>query len=638
MIPELGHFALILVFCLVGVQAVIPILGVYFNKPSWMLIANHTAIAQFIFATLSFLALAYAFVANDFSVSYVAQNSHSELPLIYRFCAVWGAHEGSLLLWAWMLSLWTVSVSIFSKSISLETRATVLSVLGMVAFGFLLFLLSTSNPFLRLLPNAPLEGRDLNPLLQDPGLVSHPPMLYMGYVGFAVAFAFAITGLLQKRFDGQWARWAQPWTLLAWSFLTLGIVLGSWWAYRELGWGGWWFWDPVENASFLPWLAGTALIHSLAVVAKRDTFKAWSVLLAICAFSLSLVGTFLVRSGVLVSVHAFAVDSSRGSFILAFLVFVIGGSLLLYATRGAQLSSKVTFEFSSRESLLLSNNVLLIVAMLTVLLGTVYPLFLDALQLEKISIGPSYFNTVMVPIMTPLLFLMGMAPLFYWKTMPILDIIKKLKWSFFAAIFFATSLPWLLTGHTDWGIILGVSLALWIVFATMTQILPRITRISLGSLGMYLAHLGVAVIVLGIVLSNAYSIQKELKMSIGEQIKIGKYEVQLIDIKEISGPNYLATQAQVDIRKNGKLSTVLFPQQRIYNAQRMLLAKTAIDVGLTYDLYVALGQELDKNTWAMRIYYKPFVRWIWVGGLIIVLGGLLAAISHRKFNKGLKNA
>ncbi len=631
MIPEIGHFSLILVFCWVGVQAIIPLLGVYFKKSSWMLIANHSAIAQFIFASISFLTLAYAFVVNDFSVAYVAQNSHSELPLIYRFCAVWGAHEGSLLLWAWILSLWTLCVSIFSKALSLETRATVLSVLGMIAFGFLLFLLSTSNPFLRLLANTPLEGRDLNPLLQDPGLVSHPPMLYMGYVGFAVAFAFAITALLQKRFDGQWARWAQPWTLLAWSFLSLGIVLGSWWAYRELGWGGWWFWDPVENASFLPWLAGTALIHSLAVVAKRDTFKAWAVLLAICTFSLSLVGTFLVRSGVLVSVHAFAVDSSRGSFILAFLAFVIGGSLLLYATRGARLTSPVEFELSSRETLLLSNNVLLIVAMLTVLLGTIYPLFLDALQLEKISIGPAYFNTMMVPIMTPILFLLGMAPILNWKSMPFTQVIKKLRWSFFLAIFLGIILPWGITGHTQWGVILGVSLSFWIIFASVAYILPRATRISLRSVGMYLAHVGVAIVVLGIVLSKAYSIQEEVKMSVGEFIEIGKYQVQLITVKETEGPNYFATQAQVEIKKNGKLINVLFPQQRIYNAQRMLLAKTAIDVGFTYDLYVALGQELDKNTWAMRIYYKPFVRWIWFGGLMIVLGGLLAALS-----KGLR--
>ncbi len=647
MIPELGHYALILALCFAIAQVVLLVVknplpfgplsptrasareggrGLGRGGQKGDLI-RPTAYGQCFFITLAFLALAYSFLRNDFSVAYVALNSNSQLPWIYRFCAIWGAHEGSLLLWVLLLSFWTVGVALCSRRLPPLIVARVLAVLGMISSGFLLFMLVTSNPFLRYLPNFPQDGRDLNPLLQDPGLVSHPPMLYMGYVGFSVAFAFAIAALISGRLDAAWARWAKPWTLLAWCFLTLGIILGSWWAYRELGWGGWWFWDPVENASLLPWLSGTALIHSLVVTAKRDAFKAWTALLAIFTFSLSLIGTFIVRSGVLISVHAFAVDPWRGVFILGFLVFVIGSSLLLYALRAQSLRHEVNFGWLSRESFILVNNLLLTGAMLTILLGTLYPLIIDSLGLEKLSVGPPYFNLVFIPFAAGILFFMGGATFSRWYATEFKLIRRRALMSLVVAVVLAIILPPLLAQQWHWQVILGLSLLFWVMVTTAPLMLRKLTR---SQWGMVVAHLGVAVCGLGIVLSSYYSEQREVRMQPQDIAMIGPYQFQLLGTREITGPNYRGIEAGVLVRKNNHIITLLRPEQRIYNVQHAALAKTAIDAGWFRDLYVALGEPLPQNAWSLRLYYKPFVRWIWYGGLLMILGGLLA-IPQRKF-------
>ncbi|HYF97605.1 MAG TPA: heme lyase CcmF/NrfE family subunit, partial [Coxiellaceae bacterium] len=569
----------------------------------------------------------YAFITNDFSVRYVAENSNSTLPLIYRFCAVWGAHEGSLLLWVYLLTLWMAAVSIFSLHLPLTLIARILAVLSMVAAGFYLFILLTSDPFARLLTDIPLNGRDLNPLLQDPGLVIHPPMLYMGYVGFSVAFAFVIAALMEGKLDATWARWTRPWTLIAWVFLTYGIVAGSWWAYRELGWGGWWFWDPVENASFLPWLAGTALIHSLIVTEKRNAFKAWTAFLAICCFSLSLLGTFLVRSGVLISVHAFATDPHRGEFLLAFLMLVIGCSLALYAWRARSIKTEIhDFNFFSREAMLLSNNIILFVAMLTVLLGTVYPLFMDELGLAKLSVGYPYFNAVFIPLMIPLFFLMGVAPWCHWKHTHA-DLKQPLIAMFVLVCILAYALPWLAGVQTTFQVTLALSLALWIAFNALIQLLKTT---HLRQWAMIVAHLGVAVTVVGISLTTAYSQQRNLSMELGDEIAVGPYQFQLVNLTNITGPNYHGVAASIKVIKDHQLLTILYPEQRIYNVSKAVKAKTAIKAGLFSDFYVALGTPLDHAAWSVRIYYKPFVRWIWAGGLMMVLGGILGVWAKRR--------
>lgn len=649
MTPELGHFALILAVITAAVQAMLPLAGAFYQQPAWMRVARPAAYAQCLFVGIAFAILAYAFLQNDFSVMYVANNSNSQLPAIYRFCAVWGAHEGSLLLWALLLSLWSAAVARFSRGLSLIVMARVLSVLGFVSLGFLLFLLLTSNPFLRLLPNVPANGLDLNPLLQDPGLVIHPPLLYMGYVGFAVPFAFAMTALLGGRgwkvfnisaagksvsIDMQWSHWVKPWTIVAWCFLTGGIVLGSWWAYRELGWGGWWFWDPVENASFLPWLAGTALIHSLRVTEKRDGFKAWTVLLAIIAFSLSLLGTFLVRSGVLISVHAFAVDPKRGIFMLVFLALVIGISLSLYAGRVQRLrTTDLKFDLLSRESLLLANNMLLTGALFTVLLGTLYPLIIDSLGLEKISVGPPYFNIVFLPFMAFILLLMGLVPLSHWQHTAA-EQVKRLAISFALAFVLAILLPWLFAHDIAWGVVLGLGFAFWVILATAQSMLEetargwRLRRLSRRQWGMVVAHVGVAVCAIGVVLTSHYSVQQEVRLQPQQQATVGAYQFQFMGVREFIGPNFKGVEAGVLVKQKDKVITLLTPQQRIYNVQKTALAKTAIDMNLFRDLYVALGEPLDNNAWSLRIYYKPFVRWIWGGGLLMILGGLLA-VSRR---------
>jgi cytochrome c-type biogenesis protein CcmF len=640
-IPELGQLALLLALAVSLVQGTLPIMGAARNRTDWMALAGPAAQVQCLLVIFAFGCLAISFVQNDFSVLYVASNSNSALPLIYRITAVWGGHEGSLLLWILMLSGWTVAVAMFSSHLPQPVVARILGVMGLVAVGFLLFTLITSNPFERLLPAAP-DGRDLNPLLQDPGMIIHPPMLYMGYVGFSVAFAFAIAALIGGNLDATWARWTRPWTTAAWCFLTFGIALGSWWAYYELGWGGWWFWDPVENASFMPWLVGTALIHSLAVTEKRGAFKSWTVLLAIMAFSLSLLGTFLVRSGVLSSVHAFATDPRRGLFILALLVVAIGGSLALYAWRAPKVGLGARFELVSRESMLLGNNVMLVVAMGTVLLGTLYPLLLDALGLGKISVGPPYFDAVFVPIMTPVIFLMGVAPLARWRQTAVPDLAKRLRWAAGLTVIAALLTGWL-AGHISPLATLGFAMAWWIVFSLATDLLERLrpagaasgsvlTRVRLlprALLGMMLAHLGIAAFAFGVSMVNTYGIERDLKMQVGDTTELAGYTFAFRGVRELPGPNYTAAQGLVEVSKGGKLVETMLPEKRVYRVQQNPMTEAAIDTGFTRDLYVSLGEAVEGGAWIVRIYFKPFVDWIWGGCVLMALGGALAASDRR---------
>ncbi|MCW8854433.1 MAG: heme lyase CcmF/NrfE family subunit [Gammaproteobacteria bacterium] len=639
MIAEIGHFALILALCLAVIQGLVPIIGAGTRNAAWVAVAKPATLGHTLFVTISFICLTWVFIINDFSVSYVARQSNTELPLIYRISAVWGGHEGSLLLWAWMLSLWTAAVSIFSRSMPQIMRARVLAVMGLVSVGFLLFLLLTSNPFDRVFP-APLEGRSLNPLLQDPGLIIHPPMLYMGYVGFSVAFAFAIAAMLGGRLDAAWARWSRPWTNVAWMFLTLGIALGSWWAYYELGWGGWWFWDPVENASFMPWLVGTALIHSLAATEKRGVFKAWTVLLAVFAFSLSLLGTFLVRSGVLTSVHAFATDPERGVFILIFLAVVVGGSLLLYSWRAPQIRSATRLNIMSREGGLLINNVLLVIAAASVLLGTLYPLALDALGLGKISVGPPYFNSVFIPITIPIAVLVGIGMMARWKQDSLARIGKHVVLTLVASLVLGTLVPVLMLEEVKFGAIIGITLAFWVSMTAMQTLYDRVkdkrdkwsALISLprGFYGMTFAHLGIAVFIVGVTLTSIYSQEKDVRLASGETYAMGDYEFLFKGVSEKTGPNFRASEGEFIALYQGKEIANLHSQKRLYNAGGMPMTEAGIDAGLFRDLYVSLGEPLDdKGAWSVRLYYKPFIRWIWLGALFMAFGGLLAATDRR---------
>ena len=634
MIPELGQVALLLALAMAIVQSVFPLWGASKGSVVWMNLARPAARIQWLAMTTAFICLIVSFIKNDFSVAYVAQNSNSALPLVYRIAAVWGAHEGSLLLWAWVLSTWTLAVSIFSRSIPLNMLARVLGVMGLISIGFLLFMMLTSNPFERLLPAA-LEGRDLNPLLQDPGLAIHPPMLYMGYVGFSVAFAFAIAAMLSGRLDVAWARWTRPWTNVAWLFLTCGIALGSWWAYYELGWGGWWFWDPVENASFMPWLVGTALMHSLAVTEKRGAFKAWTVLLAVFAFSLSLLGTFLVRSGVLTSVHAFATDPKRGIFILIFLSLVVGGSLLLYSLRVHRLRSVGRFEMFSRESMLLVNNILLVVTAATILLGTLYPLLLDALGLGKISVGPPYFNSVFIPLMLPIALIVGIGINTRWKGDAIKRVFKDVALWMVASIVIALGLTFLMTPHFSWGAWLGLTLSSWILLTHVDFLKDRLQgrswqSIPLGVYGMTVAHLGMAVFIVGITLTSIYSLEKDVSLDLNDNFEMGGYQFVFKGVKQVTGPNYQASEGKLEVYRNEKFVTILQPQKRIYRVQRNPMTEAAIDAGVTRDLFVALGDPLSNSgAWSVRLYVKPYIRWIWFGALFMAIGGLLAASDRR---------
>jgi cytochrome c-type biogenesis protein CcmF len=642
MIPELGHFALILALCMAVVLAIVPMVGATRSISGWIAAARPTAYAQLLFMAIAYGCLTYSCIVHDFSVAYIAQNSNTQLPFLYLISGVWGAHEGSLLLWGLVLCCWTGLVAKFSKTIPDAMIARVLSVMGMVSTGFILFLLFTSNPFERLFP-APTEGRDLNPLLQDPGLAIHPPMLYMGYVGFSVAFAFAIAALIQGRLDAAWARWSRPWTNAAWMFQTIGIALGSWWAYYELGWGGWWFWDPVENASFMPWLVGTALMHSLAATEKRGVFKTWTVLLAIFAFSLSLLGTFLVRSGVLTSVHAFASDPARGLFILIFLGVVVGGSLLLYAVRAPYVKSSATFGAVSRESVILINNVLLVVTAATILLGTLYPLVIDALGMGKISVGPPYFNAVFIPLMAPLAIAVGIGMLLRWKRDSLGEFTARVRWMILACAVGGFALP-LLMPHYSWAAALGITLALWTVATSILSFVDRLgakgfsterlAKIPAGFYGMTLAHLGIAVFVIGITLTSVYSVEKDIRMAPGETVDMSGYIFEFHGVKETKGPNYLAEQAFVTVNHDGKQVAQLEPQKRVYQVQKMPMTEAAIDAGLFRDLFVAIGEPLgDGGAWSLRIYYKSFIRWIWLGAIFMAVGGFCAACDKRYRNK-----
>jgi cytochrome c-type biogenesis protein CcmF len=638
MIPELGNFSLMLGLCLALIQGILPIAGSFRGNARWMAMARSAAAGQFVFVTLAFVCLVYAFVSNDFSVTYVASNSNSMLPVYYRVAGTWGGHEGSLLLWSWMLVIWTFAVATFSRQLPDETVARVLGVMGLVSVGFLSFMLFTSNPFDRLLPAA-IDGRDLNPLLQDFGMIIHPPLLYMGYVGFSVAFSFALAALMGGQLDAAWARWSRPWTLVAWSFLTLGIFMGSFWAYYELGWGGWWFWDAVENASFMPWLVGTALVHSLAVTEKRGSFKNWTVLLAIIAFSLSLLGTFLVRSGVLTSVHSFATDPRRGLFILVFLAIVIGGSLLLYAWRAPKVGLGGKFSLFSRESMLLMNNVLLLVAAGTVLLGTLYPLFLDALNLGKISVGPPYFETVFVPLMIPILLLMAIAPFVRWKEASLPEVLRRMRWIALVTVLLGGAVALLIAASPM--VMLGITFAFWILLATAFQLVQRLRHAAGTSLwkrissqprsfwGMVVAHAGIAIFVIGVTLVKGTEAANDLTMKVGDTTSVAGYTFRFADLKEIKGPNYVAAQGTFEITRGETKIATLMPEKRLYTVQKMPQTEAGIDRGFTRDLYVSMGESLGNDLWVVRVQHKPFIGWIWGGCLIIAFGGFLAASDRR---------
>jgi len=643
MLPELGHFSLIVALCVALTLGTLPLVGAARGHTAWMALARPAAQAHFVFVAIAFFSLMASFARADFSLVNVAANANSELPMAYKLAATWGSHEGSMLLWVFMLAGWTLAVSLLSRRLPLDMVARVLGVMGFVSVGFLLFILLTSNPFLRLNPPA-LDGRDLNPLLQDPGMVIHPPMLYMGYVGFAVAFAFAVSALLAGRFDAAWARWSRPWTTAAWMFLTVGIALGSWWAYYELGWGGWWFWDPVENASFMPWLAGTALIHSLAVAEKRGAFKAWTVLLAIAAFSLSLLGTFLVRSGVLTSVHAFATDPARGVFILGFLGVVIGGSLALFGWRAGRVGLAGRFDRLSRESLLLGNNVLLAAATGAVMLGTLYPLALDALGLGKLSVGPPYFEAVFVPLMAPVVLLMGVGPLARWKAATVAELAARLKWPALASSAAALALPWA-AGRIGAGVVVGLFLATWVFTSTAAVLLARmrggglaqLARSSRGFWGMVVAHLGVGVFIVGVTMVRGYETERDVKMHVGDHVEVAGHVFRFRGVQETSGPNYVAVRAAIEVQRPGGTPFTMAPEKRLYKVQQMPMTEAAIDVGLTRDLYVSLGEPLDETTWTLRIYHKPFIDWIWGGAFVMALGGLLA-LADRRYRIALPQA
>lgn len=639
MIAELGNYGLALALALSIFLAILPLVGAEKGNAKLMALGRPLTWAMFLALSLSFGSLFYLFAVNDFSVQYVVNNSNSTLPLQYRLSAVWGSHEGSLLLWIWLLALWAVGVATFTRKMPEEAVARVLSVMGLISIGFMVFIIFSSNPFNRTFPDFPADGRELNPMLQDVGLIFHPPLLYMGYVGFSVAFAFAIASLMTGKLDTAWARWSRPWTMAAWVFLTLGIVLGSWWAYYELGWGGWWFWDPVENASLMPWLAGTALIHSLAVTEKRSTFKAWTVLLAILAFSLCLLGTFLVRSGILVSVHAFASDPTRGLYILAYLVFVIGGSLLLYAFQGTKIKSLDNYQRYSRESLLLLNNVMLMAFLSVVFLGTILPLIHKQIGLGSVSIGAPFFNQMFLILMVPFAFILGIGPLVKWRRDQISAIRTPVMISLVMMIALGFGLPYLVGDRITATSVMGVMMSAIIVILSLYEMHTRAThrhsflmgifKLSRSHWGMVLAHLGVAMTVFGIAMSHNFSIEKDMRMREGDSVQILDYNFTFKGLKITDGANYQGGTADIEITRNGKLEAILHAEKRFYNVSKMGMTEAAIDWGFTRDLYAALGEQLDDGSWGLRLYYKPFIRWIWLGGVFMALGGLLCMLDKR---------
>jgi cytochrome c-type biogenesis protein CcmF len=633
MIPELGQFALILAFCLALVQAALPLAGAAAGKPEWMALARPAAAGQFVFVAIAFGVLVYAFLNDDFSVLFVYQHSHSALPAFYKFTAAWGGHEGSMLLWITVLAVWTVAVVAGSRSQPLEFASRVLGVLGVVSAGVIAFALFTSNPFTRLAPT-PFDGADLNPLLQDPGMIFHPPTLYMGYVGMAVPFAFAVAALLTGRLDKNWAKWTRPWTAMAWIWLTAGITLGSWWSYYELGWGGWWAWDPVENSSFMPWLMATALLHSLAVTERRGIFKSWTVLLAIAGFSLSLLGTFLTRSPVLVSVHAFAADPARGMFILGLLGVFAGGSLLLYALRASKLEAEGGFKELSRETFLLANNILLVIAALAVLLGTLYPVFVDALAGEKVSVGAPVFDLFFLLPMLPLAALLGVGMHSTWKITKGAPLAKRLRWPAAIAVAMGIAIPLALFAKVSLLTLVASAVGFWVCVAALLDPLSRFVRrhaapLTRAQLGMCLAHLGVGVFILGVTFVSAYTVEKDVAMRPGDRVAIGDYEVHLRDVGPVTGPNYTAQEGEFELSRDGRSVTVMKSQQRHYPVQQTDMTEAAIDTRIERDVFIALSKDLGAGAWAVRLQVKPGIRFLWVGSLLMALGGLLAVTDRR---------
>lgn len=662
MIPELGHFSLIVALAFAICLSIVPLVGTMSKNQYLITYAKPLTFGMFAFTTISIIILGYSFVQDDFSVKYVASHSNSLLPYYFKISAVWGGHEGSLLLWVFSLTAWTAAVAMFSRDLEQAFIARVLAILGMVSVGFMLFTLLTSNPFERLWPMVPMEGRDLNPLLQDIGLIIHPPMLYLGYVGFSVAFAFAIAALLSGKLDSAWARWARPWVIAAWVFLTLGIALGSWWAYYELGWGGWWFWDPVENASFMPWLVGTALIHSLAVTEKRGTFRNWTVLLSIFVFSLSLLGTFLVRSGVITSVHSFAADPSRGIFILGLLGLAVGGSLTLYAIKASNVQSFSRFALYSRETALLVANIILVVAAVSVLLGTLYPLIVDAMGLGKMSVGPPYFNAVFVPIMAILFIFMGIGPLIRWKKAKKGELRKQLPYISIVSIFVGLIFPFLYAGEFNAYVFVGVGLACWVELVVLKELYNQLiskvnaknnhnnpisafnpltwawSKLTLSQWGMTLAHKGIAITIIGVTLVSSYETEVNIKMALSEKVNVSGYDIVFNGVIPVKGPNYTAEQGQLAIYEDNEFITLLQPERRAYLVQTMGMTEAGIDPGLFRDIYVALGDPLPDGAWAIRVHIKPFVRWIWLGAIFMSLGGVLAMLDKRYRRKRLKTS
>ncbi|GAB4391752.1 MAG: heme lyase CcmF/NrfE family subunit [Gammaproteobacteria bacterium] len=618
MIPEIGQFTLIFALGLALLQVLLPAYG-HASKhlPSIKLTILLTRL-QATMVLISFGCLVYAFIQHDFSVEYVALNSQLNLPLFYRICAAWGAHEGSMLLWVTVLGLWSWAFSFNNRYIPVSTQSLVLAILGAISFGFLLFLIITSNPFVRLLPNVPIDGQDLNPLLQDIGFVIHPPMLYMGYVGFAVSFAIAIAALIEGKFDKQWLQWMKPWVMTAWGFLTLGITLGSWWAYRELGWGGWWFWDPVENASFMPWLVGTALMHAIVVSSKRDTFKLWTILLAILAFSLSLLGTFLVRSGVLTSVHAFASDPERGLVMLVFLILVVGGSLTLYSWRAPRLQRTSTFGLCSRETTILIGNVILVVMMLTVLLGTLYPLIIDGLGLGKISVGPPYFNIIFVPMFLCLMFFMATAPYCHWRQQPLKPLLSVTFRNALISAVLATILIYGFTSTWSMWVWLGLTMSLWLGISCWRRH---------SNIAMSIAHTGIAICVIGVTMTSLYSQERQVRFAVGDRVQLAGYEIMLQRLVQRPGPNYQSMHGEFIIEQKGKIIGHINAEKRYYPVRQDTMTDSGIHANVWRDIYIAMGEPLAPQVWSVRVYYKPFIRWIWLGGLLMLLAAIWGTFS-----------
>lgn len=646
MIAEAGHLAIAIALAFSVLLAVYPLWGAAKGNGGMMALARPFAYGQFFFTAIAFALLVWGFVSNDFSIAYVAANSNSQLPVAYRVTAVWGSHEGSFLLWMLMQAGWIAAVAIFSRSMPLPMIARVLAILGLVSIGFYLFMLTVSNPFDPSLPLIPVDGRDLNPLLQDPGMIIHPPLLYMGYVGFSVAFAFAIAALLSGKLDAAWARWSRPWTLAAWIFLTLGIAIGSWWAYYELGWGGWWFWDPVENASFMPWLVGTALLHSLAVTEKRGSFKSWTVLLAISAFSLSLLGTFLVRSGVLVSVHAFASDPTRGLFILILLGLVVGGSLILYGLRAGKMQSYSRYELLSREVMLLGNNVLLMAAMVVVFLGTMLPLVHKEIGLGTISIGEPFFNGIYSWLVIPFALMLGLGPLMRWRRQAMKPLLKPLALALSLALILAYTLPKIWADELPALVVIALFLAFWVALATLTEVQQTVkqrkqgwaglTQISGSHWGMVLGHLGFAVTLIGITLVSNYEQERDIALAPGQSVDVIGYNVVFESLQHREGPNYDADEGLFTVYKDGQEVTQLTSEKRFYRVQRTSMTEVGLDASLLRDVYIAMGEPLDDETWAIRFYIKPFVRWIWLGAIIMAIGGGMALADKRYRKRGKK--